>query len=271
VLHKKHHADEVFIMKACHLQEVSGFNIDRTQANETVLEGFINQPCEGPNGLKYFTRCCRYLFAYGLLVIGEHQSPRLTQIHEKLGKHFLMRKAHKCDAFYLQWLLCDVKGLTVNLSVLDLFNEFAREFQKKTLFKPFVKAMRESHMSIYEVVLISSKKIRYRDINTGDVFSVYNALTERPEEGALGMTRIVLLNGQYYQALSPVWFSRDSLPALQDAIRVAQSHYQHGCSAQAYAKMMRTAGPYWLSKLTHLHEDFAFGPNWFEDFIQGDA
>jgi hypothetical protein len=217
--------------------------------NLKEADRLLTEDIPGPEGWAYFIKCYRFLLLYACATIEENRFPPLTRCWNELDTFFMREEVFSDEIFVQSWILFDFPFGENGQTVLDYFEDFIMQAEGGENFRYFIEQMRKSRLGVYQEILSSKWKTKFRELITGNTIETFRSVRAY-KEGEIFLTRLVDYQGRIYQFGDPKCWPREYKSQIEDFVREKMSYFDGSTPEEKYTKLMKLGGPYWMSCVT---------------------
>jgi hypothetical protein len=223
---------------------------DKLSFNELMAfkdaDRYLNSPVKGSKEWQYLIHCFRLLTSYSLLTIYERKYPTLSTCWEEMDELFLNREIFDDEVFIQSWVFCDFPIKNENKTIFNFFEQFLKDSGIIEDYQDFIDCMKNTRLGLYQEVMSSNKKIKFRELFTDEIINVENIILEY-DKGEVFLIRLVEIRGKIYPFGDPKCWPKEYKSNLEDMIKAKVFYFKGASVEEQYIQFMKYAGPYWMS------------------------
>lgn len=209
----------------------------------------LSEAFPGPPELGARVRAFRVLMMHALARVADGEARALERAWRELERYFGRDASFRLGYFVPSWLLLDFPSEPGGRTAAELYEDFARSAGREDLAE-LVAELRATRLGVYQEVSTSPTAVRLRELYTEREIDVA-ATFEQGAPGELYLGRLVELGRAWH-----FWGEFSSFPAeardkMVEMIGDKLSKLSADVAAEnrpaAYERLMKLAGPYWMS------------------------
>lgn len=227
-----------------------GFDTEKLTFKELLAfkdaDNYFNMPVIGTKDWQYLIKSFRLLTAFSFLTLYDNRFNSLKNCWNELEKLFINKEIFDDGLFIQSWIFCNFPLNNKNETLLDYFEVFLESGNMLDSYKPFIKSMRASRLGLYQEIISSKKKIKLKELFTSNIIEAENTVNEF-EKGEIFLTRFVEFNNKIYFFGDPKCWPKEFKAQLEEMIMAKLFYFESSTLKGQYRKLMKYAGPYWMS------------------------
>jgi hypothetical protein len=232
------------------------------------MTAYLTEPIPGPPSVVYYIRGFRQALLFATMCVATDKYPPVTRCWKELDALFMSDPLWDDETFVQAWILFDFPFGPKGETVLDYFHAEMGPGSEGERLRPFVEGARKSRLGLWQDTGRTRTVSKFRELFTGETVTALRAVEEYGQ-GEIFLVRMIEHEGEVFLFGDPKGFPRETKGTLEGMVARKMLYFPGKNDVERYTKMMKLAGPYWMSCVSKNEDADILDPDHYLTYLQG--